>query len=329
MISENYNRPLHWMAWVTLIVALLPISVGALVTTVDAGMAFADWPTSHGQGMLAFPWWQSRGDEFLEHGHRLAGMLIGLVTLGLAGVAFLSERGAEVRGLVAAILLGVILQGLLGGVRVLADERLIAMLHALFAAVVFSLMGLLVMLTSRRGSDPATWQPAFPDGSVARRAWTSGICLILLTSVQYVLGGLLRHLGLAEAWLIHPWFALAVLGAALTYRWQLRQTDSRVLRGYGTWVVGLLVAQAALGLVTWGVRYGFPAWNLMAIQNTTVQVAVRSLHKVLGILAFMTTIVAVVRLWFLLPVVPTAIADGSSSSRRSPDLQLPAAGGAV
>ncbi len=61
---------------------LLPISVGAVVTTVDAGMAFADWPTSDGHGMLAYPWLKSTGDKFLEHGHRLAGMLIGVMSLG-------------------------------------------------------------------------------------------------------------------------------------------------------------------------------------------------------------------------------------------------------
>lgn len=69
-------------AWLTLISALPLISMGAVVTTVDAGMAFPDWPTSDGYSMLAYPWLQSIGepDKFLEHGHRLAGMLTGFCT---------------------------------------------------------------------------------------------------------------------------------------------------------------------------------------------------------------------------------------------------------
>ena len=131
MHSETTNPWLHRLAWLTAMVALLPISVGAVVTTVDAGMAFADWPTSHGQGMLAFPWWQSQGDEFLEHGHRLAGMLTGLVSLVLTAVAFFTPAKSSERAVVTGILAGVIVQGLLGGWRVLADERVIAMLQLL------------------------------------------------------------------------------------------------------------------------------------------------------------------------------------------------------
>src|SRR5262249_6898084 len=68
-------------------IALLPIGLGAVVTTVEAGMAFADWPTSDGYDMLWYPWLTSTGDKFLEHGHRLAGMLIGIVSLFFTGWA--------------------------------------------------------------------------------------------------------------------------------------------------------------------------------------------------------------------------------------------------
>ncbi len=288
---------LHRLAWLTAFIALLPISVGAVVTTVDAGMAFADWPTSHGQGMFAFPWWQSHGDEFLEHGHRLAGALTGLMTLLLAGVAFSTDQRRSVRVVVTAILLGVIAQGLLGGWRVLADERIIAMLHAVFAAIVFSLMAVLIVMTGRR------WPTAsrLSAGAAARPALVATVVLMVVLSIQYVLGGLLRHLGLAQAWLIHPWFAVVVVLAAVIFAWQLRRLELPELRRAGLWVLGFIAAQALLGVLTWGVRYGFPDWGIVAVQQSTFQVAVRSLHKVLGLLTFMTTVVAAARLWHALP----------------------------
>ncbi len=287
---------LHRLAWLTAIIALLPISVGAVVTTVDAGMAFADWPTSHGQGMLQFPWWRSRGDEFLEHGHRLAGALTGLVTLVLAVMAFATKCSRDVRLVVAAILLVVIFQGLLGGWRVVADRRVIALLHAVFAAVVFSLMAVLVLMTARSWSAVIT-----SAGPAGWTAFAGGVALLMVLSIQYVLGSLLRHLGLAHAWLIHPWFALIVLAAAIVFCGLLARTPAPALRSAGWWVLGFVLAQAALGVVTWGVRYGFPQWGIVAVQQSSLQVAIRSLHKVLGLLTYMSTVVALARLWQALP----------------------------
>jgi cytochrome c oxidase assembly protein subunit 15 len=275
----------------TAALALLPIGVGAVVTTVDAGMAFADWPTSNGQGMLAYPWLKSTGDQFLEHGHRLAGMLIGVMSLVLAAVAFSTDTRGEVRTVVVAIVCGVIAQGLLGGWRVVADERVIALLHGNFAAWVFSLMGLLVAMTGPNWLQPL----AAVDPSRARAALVSAVVTLVLLTAQYVMGGLLRHLGSAHAWLIHPWFAIAVLLAAVAFFVAALRTGSPELRRAGTWVLGLIVAQAALGVATWAVKYGYPQFDIMAVQQSSLQIAVRSLHKVVGLVTFMTVVVSVVR----------------------------------
>ncbi|HET6425302.1 MAG TPA: COX15/CtaA family protein [Planctomycetaceae bacterium] len=282
---------IHRLAWATALIALLPISVGAVVTTVDAGMAFADWPTSDGHGMLAYPWLKSTGDKFLEHGHRLAGMLIGVMTLGLAAAAFSWDCRPGVRTLVGLILAGVVLQGLLGGSRVIQNERVLALLHGQFAAWIFSLMGLLVAMTGRR------WEPAAPvsDSSRSWMAFGSGLVLIVVLLAQYLLGGMLRHLGDANAWLIHPWFAIVVAIAAVALCLFAQRTGETTLARAGRWVVGFVVAQALLGLATWAVKYGFPQWDLVAVQNSSLQVAIRSFHKVLGLLTLMTAFVAVVR----------------------------------
>ena len=134
---EQVNRTVHRFAVLTCLVALLPITVGALVTTLKAGMAFADWPTSDGQNMLLYPWLQDlrHTDKFVEHGHRLAGILIGS-DVNCPGHSHVSER-VEVVGscdMAVAVLLAVIGQGMLGGMRVLMDEQVLAMTHSITGA---------------------------------------------------------------------------------------------------------------------------------------------------------------------------------------------------
>src|SRR4051794_26977063 len=98
MSSPTYHRGLHAYAVFTACTALLPIGVGAFVTSMRAGMAFPDWPTSDGQGMFAYPWLQSAGSKFVEHGHRLAGVVIGLAAIGLV-IAVFADRRVWVRSL--------------------------------------------------------------------------------------------------------------------------------------------------------------------------------------------------------------------------------------
>jgi len=93
MSEHSYHPALYRLAIATACVALLPIVVGAVVTTMKAGMAFRDWPTSDGYNMFFYPWLKSAGNKFIEHGHRLAGILIGLVSIATALTAWLSKPG--------------------------------------------------------------------------------------------------------------------------------------------------------------------------------------------------------------------------------------------
>jgi cytochrome c oxidase assembly protein subunit 15 len=283
------QRLLYWTALATAVLAMLPVGVGAVVTTVDAGMAFPDWPTSDGQGMLAFPWLKSTGDAFLEHGHRLAGMLTGVASIVLVVVAFLCDTRWSVRWMAVGVLLGVIAQGVLGGLRVVADSRELAMIHGQFAAWVFSLMCVIVVAASRSGRARVTSHPA----GVSVFAWSSLMAVAMV--IQYTLGGLLRHLGHAESWLIHPWFAIVVVISGLATAWSARSINDPFLRRWMLVVLGCLLAQSALGVATWAVRYGYPQFGWMAIQQTSLQTAIRSLHKVVGMVAFMAVMLTVVR----------------------------------
>src|SRR5580704_12811622 len=129
---------LHRFAWMTAaLTLLLPVTTGAIVTTLKAGMVFADWPSSDGYNMLAYPWLTAARDQFVEHGHRLSGMTIGLVSLLLTIAAWRLDRRPVVRLIATAIFLAVFTQGMLGGARVLMDKQVMALVHGDFAALVF------------------------------------------------------------------------------------------------------------------------------------------------------------------------------------------------
>ena len=203
MSEPNYNPAVHRLAVATTVVALLPIVVGAVVTTMKWGMAFLDWPSSDGHPMLLYPWFrdiaEGRLDKAAEHGHRLAGIVIGVTSIGLVLVTWAKERRLWVKLTAAGVLLAVIVQGILGGQRVVHNEQLLALIHGSFAALVFTLMAALALFTSRSWSAQADALGAGSAGDTVEvgRLKPLAVATPLILSVQYVLGGLLRHLGMA------------------------------------------------------------------------------------------------------------------------------------
>ena len=289
--NSGYRPLLHWTAVVTACLSLLPISVGALVTTLDAGMAFADWPSSDGQNMFLYPWLGSFGekDKFIEHGHRLAGALIGMVSIALVVIALRTESRRWVKGVAIGVLLAVIAQGILGGTRVLANDPRFAMLHGLFAAMVFSLMASLALFTSR------TWleRPQPSAGANVGALKVVSVVLPLLILGQYIMGGMLRHLGMVP--FEHMMFAVVVLFGVIAATVVATRTRDSWLRR-PAWMLGLLVlVQFGLGLGTWITKFGLAATGYVAVHHSSEQIIVHSAHTVTGMLLLMTSIVLALR----------------------------------
>ena len=287
-MTPRYQPWLHRFAVLTATVALLlPITVGALVTTHDAGMAFRDWPSSDGHNMILYPWLQSAGDKFLEHGHRLAGMLVGVISICLAAALWFGESRRWVRYLGVAVLLCVIGQGLLGGRRVVVDARGLAMIHGLFASWVFALMSCVAVVTSK------SW---FESGSFKTDEFTVGTGISAVTAVitiqlQFVLGGLLRHLGLVVH--EHMGFAFLVL-LSVMWLWVGSYTSGVAwLRRNAGLLMACVLLQIGLGLTTFVAKYGFG--DYVAQQGSLLQIWSRTGHTVLGMLVWMLAVVYLVR----------------------------------
>lgn len=257
----------HRLAVALALVTFPLIWVGGLVTTYDAGMAVPDWPGTYGYNLLLYPWqtWLAAPwDLFIEHGHRLLGAAVGILAIGLVAVVWLADRRRWLIAASCGALALVIIQGLLGGARVLLDQRLVALLHGCVGPLFFAYLAGLVVATS-------TWWQSAPrvelaSGSqFARSAWT----IVGLTYVQLVLGAILRHIPLAAppaifraAIVLHLVIAAAMAFhvAGMAFRTRRLPDSAAGLRATGFITPALVIVQLLLGAATYAVKYAFPAW---------------------------------------------------------------------
>src|SRR4051812_35342650 len=157
--QARYSPWPHWLAVALALVTFPLIWVGGLVTTYDAGMAVLDWPGTYGYNLLRYPWqtWLAGPwDLFIEHGHRLLGAAAGVLSIALLLTVLLTERRRWLMAAACGALALVILQGLLGGMRVLLDQRLVAMIHACVGPLFFAYLAAVIVATSR-------WWPSAPN----------------------------------------------------------------------------------------------------------------------------------------------------------------------
>lgn len=292
---ENVHPVVRKLATATCIVALLPISMGALVTTLNAGMAFADWPSSDGQNMLLYPWFRDFAadpEKFTEHGHRLAGMLIGLVSVCLATTSYFLDRN-WVKWFTTAILISVIAQGALGGARVLLDRQLLAMLHSISGAAFFSLCVVFRLMCSPKWPD---WLQQGDD-----RIGPLFASLIAITPViilgQYVLGGALRHFHtmLDE----HLAGAVVVTLCASFAAFGLMRSQNGLLQTSGLMIVMMLLLQVMLGGGAFVTTFGQKQLGYVAVEGALSQTVMCSMHTVFGMFLLSSSVVAATSLAIL------------------------------
>src|SRR5262249_56500293 len=92
------------------------------------------------------------GNVFYEHSHRLVASAVGLLTIALTVAFWLRERRHWLRWLGIAALLLVILQGVIGGLRVVLLENTLAIFHAAFAQAFFALTVCFAIFSSAKFS---------------------------------------------------------------------------------------------------------------------------------------------------------------------------------
>src|SRR5215813_5978791 len=145
---DQFSQWPHRLALLTALATVPLLFIGGLVTSTGSGLAVPDWPTTFGENMFLYPWSKMIGGIFYEHSHRLFGSLVGFLTILLAFSLWLGESRPSLRWLGIVALGAVIIQGILGGLRVVLLQQTLAIIHACFAQAFFALIASLVLFTS-------------------------------------------------------------------------------------------------------------------------------------------------------------------------------------
>ncbi len=240
--------------------------------------------------MLLYPWLNDlrHTDRFTEHGHRLAGMVIGLTSILLTVVTFVWEKQKWVRWYSVGILAAVIAQGLLGGARVLMDANVLALIHSITGALFFSLCVVFAVLTgpgwqqnSRRRSRLSPWAAV-------------GVMLFpVLVVVQYLLGGLFRHLGLMMFEHLAGAVVVAVTGGACAALLMASAEPAEVRSGRR--ILAALLLQLGLGIGAWVTKLNVPALGWVVATGAPTAVILRSAHTIGGMLLLTASVLAAVQ----------------------------------
>lgn len=228
---------------------------GGSVTTLGAGMAVEGWLIAEGDFLLVFPvekWFRDL-PTFVEHTHRLFGVLVGICAV--ATVFFAWREGLRPRQRLSCVagLLAVCAQGAIGGFRVLENSLELAFLHGALAQAVFA--GLCAVAWSVR---PRATAPANPE---AGASWGLALASCVAVYGQIVLGAWYRHgvrpepvAGAGERLVWHLMGALFVLAVLTAFAHQLGRSGLDAQRRR---IHALLGVQLLLGFASWvGYRPG-------------------------------------------------------------------------
>jgi cytochrome c oxidase assembly protein subunit 15 len=281
----------NWQAAFSFVAAgttLLLIITGGLVTGFEAGLAVPDWPNTYGSFMFMYPLAKMTGGIYYEHSHRLYGTLVGLSTLVLAIHTWRVDARRWVRRLALLALVLVIIQGVMGGLRVtgrptlsqtpedLSPSIALAVVHGVLGQSFFGLLIALGVFATR------SWRTE-PARDRTRSAGTDrklSIALVVVLLIQLVLGALVRHI--YKGVHIHVTMAVVVLILGLTAgarAWGFAD-NPRILKRLGRLLVIGFGIQLLLGFVALVVSGSLGG----LVYPMRVQVPFTTAHQVVGAL---------------------------------------------
>ena len=282
-LSHGAYRLALTTAWVT---GLLLV-IGGLVTSKGAGLAVPDWPTTFGYNMFLYPWSKMVGGIFYEHSHRLVASGVGLLTLILAVLLWFREPRKWVRWLGTIALGLVVIQGVLGGLRVVLLEQILGVIHGSMAQVFFALIVSLALFTSKEWED-RTKGIHIPEAGHLRR-----LCLLTTGFIylQGMLGAVLRFTGSFLEFHVLLAFLVAVHVILVIFRVQRFGPDQRKLVGPALLLGALLILQLALGLGSYLGKFA----PLGLVLTPGAVVGLTTAHMVVGALMLATSLVLTLR----------------------------------
>ena len=300
--QRNAGGGRNWtglFAKVAMIATFLLVVAGGLVTSNEAGLAVVDWPNTFGTNMFLFPLSRMTGEIYYEHAHRLFGALVGLTTFGLAIRIWRRDLRGWVRRLATLAVGLVVVQGVLGGLRVtggfnlstaeadMAPSIALAVTHGVLGQVFLSLIAVLAVVTTTAWIEAPTPEPR---ASVAGDR-TIQICLIAALLLQLVLGAVQRHM--AQGLIIHISLAAVVVMIAVAVgarAWGLYHGVQPVQR-LGQLLMSVVAIQVTLGIAALAVTQG----RAVVGAPSTLEVTIATAHQVTG--AFLLALSVALMAW--------------------------------
>jgi cytochrome c oxidase assembly protein subunit 15 len=272
-----------------------------LVTSTGSALAVPDWPSTFGYNMFLYPLSGMVGGVLYEHSHRLLGALVGVLTIILAIWLWLQEPRAWLRWLGIIALGAVILQGVLGGLRVILLQHTLAIIHACLAQAFFALLVGIAFFTSPMMPANIEQSPTGDLGHLRR------LCVLTTAFifVQIVFGAILRHTGTRLD--AHLFFAALVaihVMAMNVQAWRHHFEQPYVVRPIMLLSI-LLMAQLSLGLGAYLAKF-----TAMAAMFTPVtRVSVTTIHLAVGSLMLAISLVLTLRT-YRMASMPTPVVAG-------------------
>jgi heme A synthase len=209
----------------------------------------------------------------------LAGLVVAAIRFGSLG------RGVRVLGVL--LLVGVMAQGMLGGLRVYLDALLgssLAMIHGISSQIVLAIAVLVFVNLGRPRIVPADDRMAHE--SAARRM---SLVTAILVFGQVVAGAILRHTTSPLGPRLHLLLAFAVFAAVILTSRLLGDAPQNIRR-LKTLLHAVVGLQILLGVEAWVIKYAY-GFSTTALQPVTLGDAiVRTAHTVVGYLLFAVSV---------------------------------------
>ncbi len=291
---QQYPRALaarFWFTVLTIVTTVLLIGWGGFVTSIDAGLAVPDWPSSFYSYDLfsPFPEWWTLTPVLAEHGHRLLGALVGTFTVVLAVWTWFADSRRWMRWMGVAAFLLVSLQGLLGGLRVTLVSLDLAVIHACVAQIFFSGLVAMALFTSRR------WlgmRSSAAGGEANHQLRQLSALTVAAVYGQIILGALLRHPGTGinlTLAIIHITGACIVTALVLYEAFVIHTRFPAVgplVRARDV-LLGILLTQFTLGFIAYFVLLD----QRGMLRPSNLQVVINTSHLIIGAMLLAATAV--------------------------------------
>lgn len=308
----SYNPWLHRTARLTAGATFLLIVIGGIVTSTDSGLAVPDWPTTFGYNMFLYPLSEMVGGILYEHSHRLMGSLVGILTIALLVLILAKDSRKWLKWLGLAALIAVIVQGVLGGLRVTQINRNFAIVHACLAQAFFALLCGIAWFTSREWWKDKT-ETSIRKGEVSspglRRLSLITTCLIYL---QLIFGAILRHTGSRlDAHLLFA-FLVALHIFLLVRRMLAMDSEAEGLgQSMPLLLIGLLAIQLMLGTGAFFAKLTV----LGETFATALTVTITTAHVAVGALMLVSSFVLTLKIYRFTDASVTVDAPASGNRR--------------